>query len=186
MQIERFQQYLDLFLHFFKEEKLKVNWRENPMTFSTKSSIKDSLKHYDPNLEEQEFIQTIFMILQISKAISIEDEHAIENIEQEFKELVSEKFLNDLNLKNEVATQILTRGSHIENLKYEILTKRSERNPQHILGYSFLLSIDYKDDSENKSKLLLELSSGELSKFIEVLQKAREDIHLLKTTDGWE
>jgi|GEM_PF-7056130 len=177
-QIEKFEDYLEIFIQLYNDKKIDINWRDNPMTFRTDVDFGSYLKTIDPTLNEKEFIGSIFRILRISKKITTESENEIKE-DQEIIDLVSEKFLYDSDFKSNIASKILTNGNYIDDFNYEVLTKRDKNNPENILGYSALLNIDYKNSTKDKEKILLELSEEELSVLIDKLQEVKQDIKVL-------
>lgn len=180
MNVNTFKQYLDIFVGLYKEKQILIDLRGNQTIIRSKKELRNILDRINPNIDEEQFVETVFKIIDIAKSITTGTAELLkEEIEDDYIDLVNNYFLQDQSIKNTIATDSLITQDYIGNIEYEILTKRNRQNVSEILGYTLQLKIEIKNSTQDTKRIVCELSKDEVSKLIEILQGAIEDIKLL-------
>jgi len=180
MNVNTFKQYLDIFVGLYKEKQILIDLRGNQTIIRSKEELRNILDRINPNIDEEQFVETVFKIIDIAKSITTGTAELLkEEIEDDYIDLVNNYFLQDQSIKNTIATDSLITQDYIGNIEYEILTKRNRQNVSEILGYTLQLKIEIKNSTQDTKRIVCELSKDEVSKLIEILQGAIEDIKLL-------
>lgn len=180
MNVNTFKQYLDIFVGLYKEKQILIDLRGNQTIIRPKEELRNILDRINPNIDEEQFVETVFKIIDIAKSITTGTAELLkEEIEDDYIDLVNNYFLQDQSIKNTIATDSLITQDYIGNIEYEILTKRNRQNVSEILGYTLQLKIEIKNSTQDTKRIVCELSKDEVSKLIEILQGAIEDIKLL-------
>lgn len=180
MNVNTFKQYLDIFVGLYKEKQILIDLRGNQTIIRSKEELRNILDRINPNIDEEQFVETVFKIIDIAKSITTGTAELLkEEIEDDYIDLVNNYFLQDQSIKNTISTDSLITQDYIGNIEYEILTKRNRQNVSEILGYTLQLKIEIKNSTQDTKRIVCELSKDEVSKLIEILQGAIEDIKLL-------
>jgi hypothetical protein len=181
MDITIFKKSLEIFSNLYHDGLISIDWRNNPINIRSKSKVKSILKEYDFKIDENDFIENAFIIVDVAKAICTNSLEPIKDIDENIIKLVEQFFIKEASLKAAIATEVFSTHNYINTLNYEILTKRNNKNLKEILGYNLLIDLKYKNIDENSpNTLLLELTEEELSQLIHTLQEAEEKIKSIK------
>ncbi|NSL52964.1 hypothetical protein [Calidifontibacillus erzurumensis] len=180
MDVKLFEKYLNLFIQLYKDNQLIVDWRDNRANFKMRKKPETLISGIESNANEEEFIKSVFTIIDITKSLASSSEDSIE-WDSEIVDLVKNVILSDENIWGEITAKVLCQNEYIDDIKYEILTKRSIDNPNCILSYSIQLSLDIKgQNDESTDRIIVELTKDELINFKNLLEdiiQKLESIH---------
>lgn len=178
MEIEVFKEYLYLFKQLYVEEKIEISWSKESAGFKTLFDIDELLPS---NMNKDDFLNASFSIIRAAQNIAVgllpEDKEEIEQFS-----LVNEIFLES---NQELISLINIHSSSnlkiLDEIDFEILTKRSKTNPNEIISLTTCLNLFVKDlskreDDNNIHKVSLELSIKEIKYIIETLENTLESL----------
>lgn len=164
----------DTILELLKNEDLKVKWSKQGF------SIQITNEEFFDTLEEEEREPLIKSIFNLFKKVR---QHL------EGKEIDDEyiKYIDALIEKVDYIKDnfIIYRNSNayiLEDCDFEIITKRSKKKIEDVLGYSTLVSLKafHATDIEKTKSLTFDISEHDLDNLIKVLSLAKENMNLLK------
>lgn len=189
MVFDKFVNNTIIFSQLYKDKQIKPVWGKHRGGIKAEKDIEEILQTIDPNISPDDFISDAFDIMSISRLITLG--FSPKDSEQKRKfEIVSEKFLTN-SLKEEILINCTSTLSILENIDYQIITKRSKQNAEEIIGNTAILSIRYKDFYKNDYEpptecLNLEVTKSDLYKLKETIEKVIKSLEQLNEKVGVE
>lgn len=182
MDNNRFEAYVKVFTDLYSQDKISVKWRKESAGLRLQVNLADELARIDSSFIEEEFLEVAFLVIRVTKEIVIGE--TPEEIDSNKLDIIRKLFLNDPDFIEYIYIQASSKVSVVENIDYEILTKRSEKNPNEIKGYSSLVNLVIGDsyergDDSNFKRLLVEVTKYELKHTIKTLQNILEELENL-------
>ncbi|WP_141434402.1 hypothetical protein [Bacillus sp. 03113] len=194
MEINKYIEYVKYFSYLFNEKDISVMWRQKNVGINFSIDIESELPKINSSFNEKEFMEISFEILSLSRLISRrefldDDLREVNDKTEDIKfldkiDIISEYFLNDdliqyINVQTQSITNVL------DEVDYEILTKRSKKTPEEIISHSLLLRLSVRDnyskeDQDNVERITVELTKSEVEKTIELLNEALSSLEKIK------
>ncbi|HET7626931.1 MAG TPA: hypothetical protein VFK44_00965 [Bacillales bacterium] len=185
MDLERFMSYFDTLFTFYASNQISIRWKRNAMGIISSVDLESELKQADSSFSEEEFLDVAFETLSLVKSIVMEEPISAA---QEKIEAVEKTFLKDKKDREFIYIQCSTNLNSIDEIDYEVLTKRNENNFNNVAAYSSLLNIKYSDPdisrTESPNKLVVELSRKEIEVLIKDFQKILETLNDLERKES--
>lgn len=184
MDIEKFEDYFDIFCQFYADRKIEVIWNSNEQGIKALVDLEKEISSIHSEFSKDDFIKTAFDIVQISVQIST-GMRSEKDFSNEKINIVRNKFLTK-EIIDKININFTSKHKVLESMTYEVLTKRIPDNANQIITLTTLLSLNLRDISKVNDDFALqniniELSKGEIRSLIEQLNSLL--IELEKSSD---
>ena len=184
VEIEHTIKYINVLADFLDDGKVEILWKRNGAAFRVNVDLESELSQINEGLSESEFLQTAFDVFQAAKAIS-HGEKENSNVDEEWANIVSQHFIrNDKDLIDYILIHSTSAAKVLNEIDYEILTKRNKVNPTEVLTHSILINIFVNDvtDKQDESptdKLSVELTKAEIEELMQKCNSILGELSLL-------
>lgn len=198
MDFKRYLEYVKYISQLLNEKNIEILWRQNNGGLNVKIDLETELPKVNPSFIEEEFIEVTFEVIAISRLIAIDnvldEKNGYKDIKNVSKntdislidkiQIIKENFLNDKLIQYiNVQTQSITNV--LEDINFDILTKRSRKNPSKVITYSALLSLYIRDghtnvDNEVADKITVELTEQDILNTIDLLNDTLSSMEKIK------
>ena len=174
--------YVRTFVKMFDDKEINVTWRKDGVSFRSNVNLTQSLSDINPELTEEEFVNTVFRIAVVAQQIA--NNKDIDSEEEVLSELVLTLFLEERpELRNFILVHTSSQMRVLENVEYQIVTKMDSSDASKALANTMLLNIVTRDISKTEddyalSNICLELSSKDINDILVLLKKSIDDLKL--------
>lgn len=154
--------------NLYDNGKIELVWRRESSGVRSTVELNEELSQLGLNVNEQEFVRVAFDVMRIARAISIGEE--ITDEESALVEAVKEHFLQgNKNLLDFINVHSTSLVGTLDDIDYEILTKRKKSNPKETLSHTVMVKFYVTDTDERDrttKQIPVELTKGELEDLI--------------------
>lgn len=167
----------------YSDQRVEINWSRGNVSFRAKMDLSEYLASMD--IEHDEFVQVAFDALFTARALAIGENVSKAHWDEELLNAVK---VNLLDRNPSLVHNIVIRNSPVapvlNDIEFEVLTKRSKSVPEDVLMYSGLLHLFIKDNFTNSeettgSTVSIELTKTDIENLIGSLQKLTSQIDAL-------
>ena len=166
--------YAKAFLDLNTIGNITIKSNQSSAYLRTEINLKKELKKYDDSFEEKEFLNVAFAIVKTIRGLVLKDD---QRLDEDLIEIAEELLLNIPGLREEMIVKASSNLDLLDEINYEILTKRNKNEICKIDFYSVLLNINTTKIKERSSSLNVELTRNEINEIIVMLQRALEEIN---------
>ncbi|EJQ20144.1 hypothetical protein [Bacillus cereus] len=178
MNKETFPELISLFSKLYFSDDILVTWGQEA-TLKLSPNVDTELEKLNFNITKEDFVNECFKIISLATKLASGNTEILH--EKKEAPLVNEYLLTNKELLQHINVQTTSNIQVIEDIDYELLTKRYKENIQDILGYSIAISLDTNNkEKTDRNRLNIELSKTDAKNLIELLNKALVDVESLE------
>ena len=177
MDISRKIAYAKVFSDLISNGNLTIKSNQSSAYLRTEIKLNKEVKKYDDSFEEKEFLRVAFAIVNTIRGIVLKDE---QRLDEDLIEIAEELMSNIQGLREEMLIKSSSNLELLDEINYEILTKRDKDEIHKVDFYSVLLNINTIKTKDKSNSLTVELTRNEINKIIVMLQKSLEEINNLE------
>jgi len=177
---DKYNKYVELFAQLYSEGKIDVRWGREIVGFRPLIKIEEIISNLDPSCSEEEFIEVALDSLHILRELALGRKPK----DEEKSEIISVAFLKDQDILDHVRVHTSSFVNTLNNIDYEISTRRNKENPNLVLGYSIILNFLYSNpiDPEENNRFSIELTTKELRQLVKKFTEIIESVEKLGTS----